>query len=136
MKIQLKQVEGNVYLGKGESNHWVPVDTSVNEHGSGAGTGPMELVLIALAGCTAMDVELILSKKRAGMTKLEIEVTGERAKDPPKVFTEIHITYIIHGNVKRTDAEHAVSLSQDKYCSVAGTLKPGVKITNEIRIAE
>ncbi|MGO9480598.1 MAG: OsmC family protein [Candidatus Kryptoniota bacterium] len=134
MKVQLKQVEGNVYVGKGESNHWVPVDTSVNDHGSGAGTGPMELVLIALASCTAMDVELILSKKRAGMTKLEIEVTGERAKNPPKIFTDIHILYTIHGSVKMSDAEHAVSLSQEKYCSVAGTLNPAAKVTHEIKI--
>lgn len=134
MKIQLKQADGNTYIGKGESNHWVVVDTSVADHGSGAGTGPMELVLIALASCTAMDVELILGKKRAGMTKLEIEVSGERAKDHPKVFTNIHITYIIHGDVKMSDAEHAVSLSQEKYCSVAGTLKTAANITHEIKL--
>ncbi len=134
MKIQLKQADGNTYIGKGESNHWVTVDTSAADHGHGAGTGPMELLLIALAGCTAMDVELILSKKRAGMTRLEIEVSGDRAKDHPKVFTGIQITYVIHGDVAMSDAEHAVSLSQEKYCSVAGTLRPNVNITYEIKI--
>ncbi|HEY9165291.1 MAG TPA: OsmC family protein [Candidatus Kryptonia bacterium] len=136
MKIVLKQVEGNAYVGKGESNHWVPVDTSPSEGGSGAGTGPMELVLIALAGCTAIDVELILKKKRSGMKRLEVEVSGERAKNPPRVFTNIHVKYIIHGEVKRADAEHAVSLSQDKYCSVAGTLRHAVSMTHEIEIVE
>jgi putative redox protein len=132
MKVELKQVQGNTYVGKGESNHWVPVDASVNSDGSAAGTGPMELVLIGLAGCTAMDVESILKKKRADMRKLDLEVTAERAAEHPKVFTEIHIVYIIHGDVKQADAEHAVSLSHEKYCSVAGSLK--AKITHEIRI--
>lgn len=132
MKIELKQVQGNTYVGKGESNHWVPVDTSTHSDGSGAGTGPMELVLIALAGCTAMDVESILKKKRADMRKLELEVNAERADEHPKVFTSIHIIYTIHGDVKQNDAEHAVSLSHEKYCSVAGSLKADV--TYEIKI--
>jgi putative redox protein len=134
MKIELKQVQGNTYVGKGESNHWVPVDASLNDDGSAAGTGPMELVLIGLAGCTAMDVESILKKKRAGMRRLELEVTGERATEHPKVFTDIHIVYVIYGNVKKSDAEHAVSLSHEKYCSVAGSLK--AKISYEIKIVE
>ncbi len=134
MKIELKQVQGNTYVGKGQSNHWVPVDASVNDDGSAAGTGPMELVLIALAGCTAMDVESVLKKKRADMRKLELEVNGERAAEHPKVFTSIHIVYIIHGNVKQTDAEHAVALSHEKYCSVAASLK--AKITYEIKIVD
>jgi len=134
MKIELKQVQGNSYVGKGESNHWVPVDTSVNSDGSAAGTSPMELVLIGLAGCTAMDVESILKKKRAELRKLELEVTAERAAEHPKVFTEIRIVYIIHGNVRQSDAEHAVALSHEKYCSAAGSLK--AKITYEIRVVE
>lgn len=134
MKVQLKQVEGNTYVGKGESNHWVTIDAAEKDGGHDAGTRPMELVLIALAGCTAIDVENILKKKRAGMKKLEMEVTAEHADDYPKRFTEIHLTYIIHGDVKREDAEHAVSLSREKYCSVAGSLN--ANITHEIRIVE
>lgn len=134
MKIELKQVHGNAYVGKGESNHWVPVDTSVNSDGSAAGTGPMELVLIGLAGCTAMDVESILKKKRADMRRLDLEVTGERANEHPKFFTGIHIVYTIHGSVKENDAEHAVALSHEKYCSVAASLK--AQVTYEIRIVE
>ncbi len=134
MKIELKQVEGNTYVGKGESNHWVTVDSSAKDGGHDAGTRPMELVLIALAGCTAIDVENILKKKRAGMKKLEMEVTAERSEDYPKRFTNIHLTYIIHGDVKRPDAEQAVSLSREKYCSVAGSLNAG--FTHEIRILE
>jgi len=132
MKVRLKQVEGNTYIGKGESNHWVAIDAAEENGGHDAGTRPMELVLIALAGCTAIDVESILKKKRAGMENLEVEVTGERAEDFPKRFTNIHLTYIIHGNVKQGDAEHAVSLSREKYCSVSGSLN--ANITHEIKI--
>ena len=132
MKIQLKQVEGNTYVGKGESNHWVTVDASLNSGGADGGTRPMELLLIALAGCTAMDVESILKKKRAGMTNLELEVSGEKQEEYPKRFTDIHITYIIHGDVKQADAEQAVQLSREKYCSVSGSLNANV--THEIRI--
>ncbi len=132
MKIQLKQVEGNTYVGKGESNHWVTVDGAEKSGGADAGTRPMELLLIALAGCTAMDVESILKKKRTGMTKLELEVTGEKQEEYPKRFTDIHIIYIIYGDVKQSDAEQAVQLSREKYCSVSGSLNASV--TSEIRI--
>ncbi len=132
MKVELKQVEGNTYVGKGESNHWVTIDAAEKDGGHNAGTRPMELVLIALAGCTAIDVENILKKKRAGMKKLEIEVTSERSEEYPKRFTNIHLTYIIHGDVERIDAEQAVSLSREKYCSVSGSLNANV--THEIRI--
>ncbi|HUI29995.1 MAG TPA: OsmC family protein [Candidatus Acidoferrales bacterium] len=134
MKIQLKQVEGNTFLAKGESNHWTTIDTSLKDGGAGAASGPMEMILMALAGCTAMDVVSILQKKRAGMTRLEINVAGERADDFPKVFKKIHITYIIHGKVRKEDAEHAVSLSQEKYCSVAGMLKKAVELTYNIQL--
>ncbi len=136
MRIELKQVQGNTYVGKADSNHWVPIDTSAKDDGSGAGTGPMEMVLIALAGCTAMDVESILKKKRADMRKLELEITAERASEHPKVFTKIHLVYIIHGNVRQVDAEHAVSLSREKYCSVSAMLKSTAEIDHEVRIVE
>ena len=134
MKVDLKQVDGNTYVGKGESNHWVTIDAAQKDGGHDAGTRPMELVLIALAGCTAIDVENILKKKRAGMKKLEMEVTADRSDDYPKRFTAIHLTYIIHGDVKSTDAEQAVSLSREKYCSVAGSLN--ASLTHEIKIVE
>ena len=136
MKAELKQVQGSTFLAKADSNHWVTMDEPANSGGSGAGAGPMELVLMGLAGCTAMDVESILKKKRAGMTKLEIEVTAERANEPPKVFTKIHIAYSVHGNVRRPDVEHAVSLSQEKYCSVAAMLRHSAEISYEINIVE
>jgi len=134
MKIQLKQIEGNTYVGKGESNHWVIIDAAEKDGGHDAGPRPTELVLIALAGCTAIDVENILKKKRAGMRKLEMEVTAQQANDYPKRFTEIHLVYVIHGEVRQEDAEQAVSLSREKYCSVSGSLN--ASITHEIKIVQ
>ena len=134
MKIQLKQVEGNTFLAKGESNHWTTIDTSSKDGGANAASGPMEMVLMALAGCTAMDVVSILQKKRASMTRLEINVDADRAEDYPKVFTKIHVHYMVHGKVSKADAEHAVSLSQDKYCSVAGMLKKVAELTYDIQL--
>ncbi len=134
MKIQLKQVEGNTFVAKGESNHWTTIDTSAKDGGANAASGPMEMVLMALAGCTAMDVVSILQKKRAGMTRLEINIDAERTDEYPKVFTQINIHYMIHGNVSKSDAEHAVSLSQQKYCSVAGMLKKVTELTYDIEL--
>lgn len=134
MKIQLKQVEGNTFVAKGKSNHWTTIDTSLKDGGANGALGPMEMVLMALAGCTAMDVVSILEKKRSGMTRLEINVDAERADDYPKVFTKIHLHYMVHGKVSKSDAEHAISLSQDKYCSVAGMLKKVTELTYDIQL--
>jgi len=133
MKIQLKQVEGNIFIAKGESNHWTTIDTSPKDGGTDGASGPMEMVLMALAGCTAMDVVSLLQKKRSGLTRLEVNVDAERADDYPKVFTKIHIHYMVHGKVTKADAEHAVSLSQEKYCSVSGMLKKITDLTYDIQ---
>jgi len=134
MKVQLKQVEGNTFVAKGESNHWITIDTSLKDGGANGASGPMEMVLMALAGCTAMDVVSILEKKRSGMTRLDINVDAERADDYPRVFTKINIHYKIHGKVNKADAEHAISLSQEKYCSVAGMLKKVTDLTYDIQL--
>ena len=134
MKIQLKQVEGNTFIAKGESNHWVTMDTSPKDSGANGASGPMEMVLMALAGCTAMDVVSILQKKRSGLSRLEVNVDAERTDDYPKVFTKIQIHYMVHGKVSKADAEHAVSLSQEKYCSVAGMLKKVTDLTYDIQL--
>jgi Predicted redox protein, regulator of disulfide bond formation len=134
MKVELKQVEGGTFVVKADSNHWVVLDASTNEGGSDAASRPMELVLMGLAGCTAIDVELILKKKRAPIKKLELKVDAERAEEHPKVFKQIHISYIIHGAVNRADAEHAVALSEEKYCSASAMLRRTAEITYDIQI--
>ena len=121
---QQTQFEGQAGLG-----HSVVVD------GDGkAGNSPMELVLIALCGCTAYDVVSILQKKREPFTALEVEAQGEKAATPPRVYTEIKLVYRVAGQVARKSVEDAVRLSEEKYCSVAAMLNKTARITYEIHV--
>jgi len=101
-----------------------------------AGNSPMELVLIALCGCTAYDVVSILKKKREPMSSLEVRAEADRAPDPPKVFTDIKLIYRVGGKVSPKAAEDAVRLSEEKYCSVAAMLNRVAKITYRIEYVD
>jgi putative redox protein len=96
---------------------------------------PMELVLIALCGCTASDVVGILRKKREPFTALEVRAKAERADGHPAVYTSIHLTYVVRGEVSKKAMEDAVRLSKDKYCSVSAMLEKTAKITYTIEHA-
>jgi len=120
------------YLGEANSRHAVVMDTAAEKT---AGT-PMELVLIALCGCTASDVVGILRKKREPFTHLEVHAEGERASRHPAVYTEIKLVYKIGGKVSRKAVEDAVRLSKEKYCSVSAMLEKTAKITVEIELAD
>ena len=135
---EVKFVDGMTFIGKGDTNHWVAMDGSTEVGGTAAGTSPMELVLIALGGCSGMDVVSILRKMRVNYDKFEMKLSGERATEHPKVFTKIHVEYIIYGKeIKEKDFAHAVELSQDKYCSVAGVIKKsGVELTFSYKVNE
>ena len=90
----------------------------------------MELVLIALGGCTGSDVAIILEKKRVRFSKFEMKITGERAAEDPKVYTTIHIDYRVEGvDLREKDIAHAIELSMTKYCSVSAMLKKSVALT-------
>ncbi len=93
---------------------------------------PMELVLIALCGCTASDVVGILRKKREAFTGLEVRAAAARAEGYPAVYTSIHLTYRVQGQVSQKAMEDAVKLSKDKYCSVSAMLQKTAKITYSI----
>jgi len=123
-EISVKFVDGMTFIGKGESNHWVVMDGAESVGGTDAGTRPMELVLIALGGCTGMDVVSILRKKKVKFDKFEMKITGERANEHPKVYTKVNIEYLIYGkDIREKDVEQAIELSQTKYCSVSAILK-------------
>lgn len=105
--------------------------------GTNAGPGPMGLVLVALAGCTAMDVISILQKQRQPVTGLEVVVTAERAPEHPRVYTGYELTYIVRGpGVDRQAVERAVSLSEERYCSVGAMLSQAAPIRHTIRLEE
>jgi putative redox protein len=116
------------YVGEATSRHAIVMDTASEKTAS----TPMELVLIALCGCTASDVVGILRKKREPFTSLEVIAAGERAQGYPAVYTEIKLTYRIGGEVSKKAMEDAVKLSKEKYCSVSAMLEKTAKITIEI----
>jgi putative redox protein len=120
------------YIGEASSRHAVVMDTATEKTAS----SPMELVLIALCGCTASDVVGILRKKREPFTRLEVSATGERASGYPAVYTEINLIYRVAGKVSRKAVEDAVKLSKEKYCSVSAMLEKTVKITSKIELVE
>jgi putative redox protein len=120
------------YLGEASSRHAVVMDTAPEK----TANSPMELVLIALCGCTASDVAGVLRKKREPFTSLEVSATGERASGYPAVYTEINLVYRIGGKVSRKAVDDAVRLSKEKYCSVSAMLEKTAKITFKIEVVE
>src|SRR3990170_66575 len=133
MKVRAEWTAPMRFDGVAESGTRVVMDAMPEHGGTGAGSSPMETVLAALAGCTGMDVVSILSKMRAPLERLAISVEGERAAEHPKVFTTIHLRYEFSGaNLAREQAEKAVTLSMEKYCSVSAMLKRSVEVTYEI----
>ena len=119
------------YVGSATSRHSIVMDTAAEK----TANTPMELVLIALCGCTASDVVGILRKKREKFTGLEVRAAAERANAYPAVYTSIHLTYLVHGQVSQKAMEDAVRLSKEKYCSVSAMLEKTAKITYTIERA-
>ena len=111
----------------GDSGHSVKVDVNTANGGQDSGARPMELVLHGLGGCSGADVVSILKKMKLDLKTLTMEITGERAEDHPKKFTNIHLLYRISGtNIDPEKAKRAIELSQTKYCSVAGSLSANI----------
>jgi putative redox protein len=120
--------DGERFIAQASSKHAIVVDSSSDK----TANGPMELVLMALCCCTATDVVSILRKKREPFTTVEVHAEGERAPEPPTVYTKIHLTYRIGGKVSKKAADDAVQLSKNKYCSVSQMLQKSVIITHSI----
>src|ERR1700758_1876156 len=120
------------YIGDSTSRHAIALDTAKEK----TANSPMELVLIALCGCTASDVVGILRKKREPFTGLEVSAEGARAQGYPAVYTEIKLKYRVCGKVSHKAMEDAVRLSKEKYCSVSAMLEKTAKIQVEIEYTE
>ena len=135
MTTNVVQVRGISFIGKAQSNHWVAMDGPKEFGGSNGAARPKELILIGLGGCTGADVASILEKMKEPVVRFEIDIDAKSADEHPKVFTTINITYNFWGdNLKTGNIEKAISLSQDKYCSVSAMLKKAVKITHSYKI--
>jgi len=120
------------YVAEATSRHAIVMDTAKEKTAS----SPMELVLIALCGCTASDVVGILRKKREPFTSLEVSAEGERASEYPQVYTEIKLKYRVAGKVSRKAMEDAIRLSKEKYCSVSAMLAKTTKIVFEVEYVD
>ena len=122
-------IEGMQFEGRTESSHTIFFDAEADH---ARGPSPMEAVLTALCGCTAVDVVSILKKKREPFSSLTVFARAEQAPAPPRVFTRITLVYKVGGAVSHKAVEDAVSLSKDKYCSVSKMLEKAVEIDFEI----
>lgn len=129
---KVRWVHADQFIAVGPSGHAVPIDS---DRQSNTAPGPMELLLLALGSCTATDVVDILKKKRQKLESLEVEVSGERAKEPPTVWVKLEIVYRLKGQLDEKAVRDAIQLSEDKYCSVAATLKKTAPITFRYEIS-
>lgn len=131
----LKQINGISFVAKAGSNHWITMDGPEHVGGNDAGPRPKELVLMALAGCTASDVVSILKKKRVKLDNFEINISADICEGHPKVFTKIDLEYVFYGNeIGEKDVERAIELSQTTYCGVTDMLKKAAEINHTYRI--
>lgn len=131
VEAKINWVDGERFVASASSGHSLVIDSD-RVHNSAS--GPMEMVLMGLCGCTATDVVSILRKKREPLTHLEVHAQAERAAKPPSVYTSIHLVYTVVGSVSLKAVEDAVRLSEEKYCSVSAMLKSTAKITTEVRV--
>jgi putative redox protein len=122
----VKWIGEQKFMATGPSGHAIAMDS---DRESNKAPGPMEFLLLALGACTATDVVTILEKKRQKLESLEIICSGERAKEPPTVWTKLEILYRLRGNLDDAAVKHAIQLSEDKYCSVAAMLKKTATVT-------
>ena len=135
MKANITWQEGVSFLGQAGSGHSVLMDGAPEAGGKNLGPRPMEMILMGLGGCTAFDVVHILRKGRQVITGCQVEMDAQRATEDPKVFTHIHLHFIITGkNLDPRHIERAISLSAEKYCSASMMLKATVDITHDYEI--
>ena len=119
------------FVAVGNSGHAVAMDS---DRGSNTAPGAMEFLLLALGACTATDVVIILEKKRQKLQSLEVVCSGERAADPPQVWTKLNILYRLRGQLQEAGVKQAIQLSEEKYCSVSATLKKTADLTWDYEI--
>lgn len=138
MNAKIKWVEEMTFVGESGSGHSVLMDGAPEHGGRNLGVRPMEMILLGLGGCTSFDVIAILKKARQQVADCLVEVEAERSETVPKVFTKIHVHFIVSGHdLKESQVKRAVELSADKYCSASIMLtRAGVEITHDYEIRE
>ena len=137
MDCRVKWVDGMSFMAETESGHVVMMDGAPEGGGRNLAPRPMETVLAGTGGCTAYDVVVILRKSRQDVTGCEVQLKAERAENDPKVFTRIHMHFIVRGKGLRANVvEHAIRLSHEKYCSASIMLGKTAEITHDYELQE
>ncbi len=135
MEVTINRINQAIHFeGNNAAGITVSIDGSPDEGGEGKGVRPMEIILMGLGSCSAIDVVLILKKMKQDLTDMKIDVKGERREEIPRIFTKIHVHYILFGNVEEDKAKRAIELSMEKYCSVTAMLEKVAEITHSFEI--
>ena len=135
MNISVNWVDGMLMVGKSHSGHSITMDGPPEIGGENLGVRPMEMLLLGVAGCTMIDVVTTLKKMRQDLTKCETKLSAERADEHPKVFTDIHIQFILKGqDLDSKKVEKAITLSAEKYCSASIMLGKTASISHDFEI--
>lgn len=137
MKARVKWIENVCFIGESETGHALIMDGAPESGGRNLGMRPMELLLIGMGGCTSFDVVTILKKARQPIVDCVAEITAERANEVPKVFTKIHVHFVVSGrDLNHSQVERAIKLSAEKYCSASLMLGKSAEITHDFEIVE
>jgi putative redox protein len=137
MKARIKWVENVCFMGESETGHAVILDGAPDAGGRNLGMRPMEMLLIGMGACTSFDVVTILKKSRQPVTDCVAEIEAARADEIPKVFTRIHVHFVVTGSgLNPAQVERAVKLSAEKYCSASIMLGKMAEITHDFEIVE
>lgn len=137
MKARIKWVEQVSFLGETESGHAVLMDGAPAAGGRNLGPRPMEMLLLGAGGCTSFDVIAILKKSRQAVSDCYVEIEAERAETDPKVFTKIHMHFVVTGrDIKPEAVEKAIKLSAEKYCSASIMLGATAAMTHDFEVIQ
>jgi putative redox protein len=137
MKARVSWLEERTFVGTPESGHRVVFGTALGEDGKKPGPSPMEMVLIGTGGCTAWDVVNILSKGREAIEDVVVELDADRAETEPRVFTRIHMHFVIRGRrVDPAKVKRAIDLSVEKYCSASAMLAKTAAMTHDFEVVD
>jgi putative redox protein len=136
-KARLQWIDKRLFLAESGSGNTIVVGNTANAEGVKLAATPMELVLMGAGGCTAFDVVDILEKGRQAIEGCEVELQAERAETEPKVFTRIHLHFVVSGrSLDPAKVERAIQLSADKYCSATAMLAKTAEITHDFEVVE
>jgi putative redox protein len=134
--VTVRWVEGTMQVASDSNGTSIVIGWSPDPEHRWAGVKASDLLLISAAACAAHDVIEILRKQREPLKDLKVVCSGEQQPDPPYTFTHIHLHYLAYGAIKPGKLEKAIDLSENNYCSVISTLRPGVPITSDYEIVD